>query len=210
MLDGIAVGVAAAAAVILFLTQCTMQAQLDEMQAEQRPWVSVEVKIGPKGLKNIRLAKLDAQVTLTNTGKTPALNVRLAILQLFTENNGQTEIKAMEKTCDALRNQRPIEMSGFVLFPGETVVLPKIVAGGLAKTPTISPYVLSDIAGCIDYMVSGDRKKTHQTRFVYEVATNSPTAEREALTFRKDYSPDQLFLDREDSDTPGHVAFLAD
>jgi hypothetical protein len=117
------------------LSGAVMQGQLTEMKtasriaeeslvATQRPWVSVKLAIGPRGLFfDANGANLDLIFSLKNTGPTPAVTVRIVGSPRI-DVGSNDRITELEKVCAEARQkpQNP-KMFAQTIFPGETLDL---------------------------------------------------------------------------------------
>lgn len=168
---------------------------LDEMQAEQRPWIKVEIEPQtsfPGGVKDKQgkiqyFGAIPINIYVSNVGHTPAFNIQPLILG-YVDGPGHADAQAEQKRrCDQVA-KTPLDnpTRGTILFPdekhvpwsgllgggygaafedGEVRKYGKMVDGHL----TIHLWVI----GCVSYS-SGEQRIPHQTGFIYEVAILMP------------------------------------
>jgi hypothetical protein len=117
-LDVAGVVVAGLAAAFLLWQQHTMQGQLNQMQADDRPWVSVEPAISGLTWDNEGMHFV-VRYNLVNTGKSPAFKVSIDDHDaLFTESH---PIKWMDERLTNIDNTSSDKPSfGFPIFPNQT------------------------------------------------------------------------------------------
>jgi len=163
-----------------------MQGQLDEMKAAskiaedtliatQRPWVSVNTIIGPRGLFfDVNGANLDLIFYLKNTGPTPAVNVRI-IGNPRIDVATNDRISELERICDAA-SKHPIDSKMFAhtVFPGDVLTLNMIYS--FADQPLLDAqvaknygFIMPVVIGCIDYSFAFGDHNHHQSRFIYDL-----------------------------------------
>jgi hypothetical protein len=176
-------------ACIFYNQLAVMKGQLVEMKtaskiaeeslvATQRPWVSVKLAIGPRGLFfDPNGANLDLIFSLKNTGPTPAVNVRIVGSSRIDVGHlgPKDRISELEKMCaDATRQPPNPKMSAQTIFPGETLDL-NITYSFANKelldlvTEESHGFILPVVIGCIDYFFTFGEPKHHQSRFVYDL-----------------------------------------
>lgn len=103
-----------------------MQGQLDAMEADQRPWIKVEPNVGelPVDLTHgVGGLPFHANYKLTNTGHSPAFNVRVAPYS-FVPTEGKYDMFAEQhERCEQSRTE-PLDnwARGYILFPGDSVI----------------------------------------------------------------------------------------
>jgi hypothetical protein len=183
------------------------------MENDQRPWIKVEVEIaspldftvGGWGIMRLRL-------TLTNVGKSPAFNVRLAHWGFLNFEGHNDPHKEQRERCERFRGE-PLDnpARGSVLFPGDHLPWdrmggaftsgiafpPDEIRKGLVEENGLGHLNIS-IFGCADYVFSALRQH-HQTGFNYSLAQIIPREGMPAaLTFgiapQGSISADQLCL----------------
>jgi hypothetical protein len=105
--------------------------QLALMEADQRPWISIEAQIaGPISFSSFG-AQLTSKITIKNVGKSPAFKVFVGFNPTLVESHLAT-YKAMLSYCREIeRQQNKNTPDGFVLFPGEEAS--EIWTGGIAE-----------------------------------------------------------------------------
>jgi hypothetical protein len=147
----------------------------DNLIATQRPWISVNLTIGPRGLFfDANGANLDLIFSLKNTGTTPAITVRIEGSPRI-DVGVNDRIAELEKVCATAGQEPPHpKMFAHTIFPGETLHLPisySFASKELLDSMTAKPpgFVHPVIIGCIDYFFTFDEPKHHQSRFVYEL-----------------------------------------
>jgi hypothetical protein len=168
-----------------------MQRQLDEMEAEQRPWVVGTVPdqitvsfAGYQGHSGLEMDISSLQFQLHNTGKTPAFNVwpdwriiaspiaGVAATQQVTCAQGRSEIrKRYREGVTVFPDQiLPLAPNGSSVSPEavSAVSFPPVSQGGTAIR-SISPMIV----GCLTYFERrGNGETVHQTGFAYEMGFN--------------------------------------
>lgn len=148
----------------------------ESLAATRRPWVSVVVGVGSRGLYyDVNGANLHLTFILSNTGNNPAAYVQMIGGPSFNIMTNDV-MNELEKTCNAARGDPLHEkMLGFTLFPG------RVLSSGMVysfancdtikqrqesnKRGVINPFVL----GCIDYVSVADKSCRLQSRFVYSL-----------------------------------------
>ena len=102
-----------------------MKGQLDAMQADQRPWIKVEATADEIIPFNIThgAGAVPFHAKLTNTGKSPAFNVRVFPWTFIVTEGHDDFITEQRERCEKVRTE-PIDSwaNGYVLFPNDTVI----------------------------------------------------------------------------------------
>ena len=147
----------------------------DAAKLAQRPWVSVNVKIGPRGLFfDVNGANLDLNFFLKNTGNTPAITVTI-------EGGPRIDVKTndrmieLEKICTEVKSRSPDpKMVGYTIFPSDTLTLDmtysfahKELLDEIANR--LHGFIGPIVIGCIDYSLTYGEAVHHQSRFLYNV-----------------------------------------
>lgn len=172
----------AGVAAVIFWNQLTvMKGQLDEMQAEQRAWIKVDVSpTGPLTWPVTAVSDLGMipiRFDLENTGHAPAFSVQFTAEPFIPTNAQNDPLVAQRKWCSALGSNALTADRGFTVFPGE-----KIGATNIPKTyfVRVTSDLLKEVAknsagrktfvvwivGCATYF-EGSPKARHQSGFVY-------------------------------------------
>jgi hypothetical protein len=195
-LDVAAIIVAAFGAFFLFKQQSIMQGQLDEMQADQRPWIRVElvpefslagVTKDQKGVARYG-GGVPMEIYLSNVGHSPAFNIRPTVFG-YVAGEGHNDAAAEQKRrCDQFANA-PLDnpARGTILFPDEKHVPwnmggPLYVAGfndedvrKYGRTEKGRRVVTLYVIGCVAYGF-GEPRSPHQTGFIYEIEITTQQA----------------------------------
>lgn len=150
-----------------------MQGQVDEMRAQQRPWVFAEK---PKFVKPITrnsagVWEVTIEFELQNIGHLPAMNaVPIVQSPMPTYNDGDIIEKFQNKQCKE-RSDGAWLVTGETIFPSQKVkrpitigIWPEDRAIALAKINHVDPWII----GCIAYLAPD--KTVHFTRFAYIVS----------------------------------------
>jgi hypothetical protein len=170
-----------------------MQGQLDEMQADRRPWVKVEIeRIGDFRLleyqankplpKGSSLGIFNVILRLTNVGRAPAFNVRFYASIFVPSRERNDVLAAQHKMCNLLSQSLDNSERGVVLFPGDHIMDTDLSAGGHIVTGVSMSDVEDStkesggtefgayLYGCVDYTFEAGAEMHHQTGFIYTVA----------------------------------------
>lgn len=159
----------------------------DDFNATHRPWVSVAVAIGPKGLYfDSSGANLHLTFRCKNTGKTPAVNVWVET-QTFLESQDRRPLEEQRRACDHVRTRRDHPSApGTTIFPGDTAhfnyVYSFIGRDDLEQEASqhygfISPVIV----GCVDYRFTFGEPAHHQTGFIYYLHKIAPNGAHLAI-----------------------------
>jgi hypothetical protein len=172
---------------------------LNAMTVGERAWIRVEGTIDQSFRIpidfSLRANGVPFHALLTNTGKSPAFNVRVLALAFLPATDNDV-VKAQEKACDRLKNQ-PLGgwENGNVLFPNQSIVdgegtttggtFPGVAASMLEGLPKDKPNFAIYIVGCADYVSARDGAH-RQTGFIYSVGRVPDGDERRrTFTFTK-------------------------
>jgi hypothetical protein len=151
------------------LTRDTIEISRAAINAAQRPWVSVDVRIAGPLVFNSDGATLTLESRIKNFGRTPAINARVfAYMSLLNSDNLFSE-------CDKQRN-RGTKMFGELLFPNEASNNNNSVYVSehdldVAEQASKDKYLSITIFGCVDYVSTLDTLH-HQSRFLYNLYRN--------------------------------------
>jgi hypothetical protein len=98
-----------------------MRGQLDEMRAEQRPWLfAPSIVLTEQVIRDVNGIQIPLGFVLTNSGHLPASNVHVNLLARGTHLYHLTQYAAAEReNCN-----QPLEFIGFSVFPNFTTQLP--------------------------------------------------------------------------------------
>jgi len=159
--------------------QRVMQRQLDEMQVEQRPWISVKITGVASPLMKIgNKVQIFVHYHLENVGKLPATRVffyAAIVPELAASDFGP----AIKGACDNIidRMNSDINNAGITLFPNQTAESnfgtdqTPISDFSDLGTPTPAPFV----AVCTVYRFKGDGGIFHFTPAAYILTPPLPT-----------------------------------
>jgi hypothetical protein len=171
-----------------------MKGQLAAMQADERPWLRVEVTpgdlltFGTSAVEPFPDLMFGPHVKITNVGKSPAFNAQLVLLGYAITPNHSDPYAGQKEACDRERST-PLDnpARGHVLFPGdffdEGAGIGKYIVGFMGPTNVNfftkekdgSLSIVFYVIGCADYAF-GDPPNHHQTGFVYEVYRMTSTS----------------------------------
>jgi hypothetical protein len=150
-----------------------MQGQLDEMQAEQRPWVYA-VDVEPAGKITLEDGKyfIPLKFTVKNTGHLPAFSVepKTGATPLMMGNSVRT-IK--NTVCDEYRESPVDKGNGATVFAGQTISRGGFTGDDYPRVEkkiwdSLTGDKLIIIYGCIDYQFPA-KPGHHQSRFSFAV-----------------------------------------
>ncbi len=146
----------------------------ETLAATRRPWVSVVVGIGSRGLYyDTNGVNLHLAFILSNTGSTPATYVQIIGGPSLTVVTNDV-IRSLVRTCDMAR-EKPLNerMLGFTVFPGQVEFSNMVYSFANCDTirqeqdsilcGLVIPYVL----GCVDYVSVFDKSRRFQSRFAF-------------------------------------------
>jgi hypothetical protein len=169
--------------------------------AENRPWLSVNIIIGPRGLYfNENGANLDLIFIIKNIGKTPAVSANI-VGHPSIDIGINERIIALEKICEEERKRRPDARSmGYTVFPDEQITLDFTYPFANKDRLEISiekehGFIMPIIIGCVDYLFSFGGPDHHQSRFIYDLDYPIPGGEMRAIQLAEgDKAPNILRL----------------
>lgn len=153
-----------------------MQGQLDAMEVDQRPWVSVTTELnGPLAIRRKPTGELDGiifsvKLLVKNVGRSPAMNLHLVADSSLGDND---PLIFQNISCEnAKKNNNPILTS--TVFPGET--LPPFInsfsydANSVDRAKTqLKGAIRPVIYGCVTYTFP-NRPEPHQTGFAIRLS----------------------------------------
>jgi hypothetical protein len=185
-------------------TAWIIKGQLDAQEADQRPWIKVEVDLAAGALlrgEGGGALTLPLDIQVKNVGKSPAFKIR-AIVRGFLFTPGSSVLAEQKKVCDDFKVSRSeigISDTDLVIFPDERRPTGQIM--GMSTTAIFFTRQLIDVTlsatrektvdiwavGCAEYAF-GKASEYHQTAFIYHLghATDFDDGSK-ALTFR--FSP---------------------
>ena len=156
-----------------------LQAQLDQMAADQRPWIHADLSIEEPVTLDTNGMNFSLRFIVKNNGRTPAIFVWNYLQPFLGEDDAQTPLQHQKKLCLSLRKTIGPTADGFTLFPDQTVELRHhltIAPAAFATDRSGASFV--NIVGCTDYQTTG-AKTHHQTGFIYRlVQTNLSDRDR--------------------------------
>jgi hypothetical protein len=146
----------------------TMSGQLDEMRADQRPWLQVKsAEIGFLKIEGNNI-NFNLKITLKNTGKIPATGVEIwPILHATTDATFRSADADEQTACSMAGRDYPARKTGLTIFPDDMEPISTGPATLVSEIPILpngrrgGSFIAS---GCIDYFISSNN--THgQTGF---------------------------------------------
>jgi hypothetical protein len=186
-------------------TAWIIKGQLDAQEADQRPWIKVDVDLVAGSLLRSsqagRALTLPLDIQVKNVGKSPAFKIRSTVRGfLFTP--GSSVLREQKRVCDdfkASRSEIGISDTNLVIFPDEKRPTGQIM--GMSTTTIVFTRQLIDFTlnetrektvdiwavGCAEYAF-GKAGEYHQTAFIHHLGHATEWDDRtKALTFR--FSP---------------------
>jgi hypothetical protein len=159
------------------LQYCTMQGQLNEMQAAQRPWIYAETPIFLKPITQKIVWEMRIEFKLQNTGHLPALHVTPIVQSpVPTINTGDIIASYQHAKCIDQNRDISATITGDTIFPGQIVkraitigIWPKDKAAAYTAINHYDPWII----GCFAYITSTSTLR-HFTRFAYIVSQEAP------------------------------------
>ena len=180
-----------------------MQAQIDEMKAEQRPWVSADIGIGDITWSD-GAATFSVSTTMKNIGHSPAFFINVTS-EAHPALDFNALLAAQRKLSELERKRTPV--IGPVIFPGTHDITQPIiisvthdeVADFQRLVGKNGPVLFVPIAVLvvIDYVFSGDTVHHHQTGYmlnVYYRAPDRPGVPGMSLPIGKDVAAKDLVV----------------
>ena len=158
-----------------------IRGQLDAMQADQRPWIQVDVTVGGELDLRAGWGILPLNYKIKNIGRSPATAVRVGAWR-FTGKNpfGGLLFDALDRDCQAFSRRPVVEAEqAWTVFPNDEIppdgrfesasvgIIPAQVAVEGQAQPNGSIDVPFWFYGCVDYTF-GEPAVHHQTGFVFE------------------------------------------
>jgi hypothetical protein len=160
----------------------------DDFEATHRPWVSVKISIGPRGIYfDDNGMNLHLIFVCKNGGTTPAISAWVAA-EPYLDRQGRQDLEEQRRVCDSIR-KRPYhpKAPGKTIFPGDEEIFSTIytfIGKDDLETQAREDYgfVHPIIVGCVDYMFTFGERIHHQTGFIYHVhKIKSPNLGRFAI-----------------------------
>jgi len=163
----------------------------DDFEATHRPWLNVQIAIGPRGLYfDVNGANLDLVAICKNATNSPAKDVGFHIRPIFLGKyqpgaKGQERVLNAQATlCDEIRKQ-PYHpwADGRVVFPNDQFVENMIYSFCGAQeldrmskeeVPVAGWLPSLVIVGCVDYRFPFGGSAHHQTGFAYSIQRLKP------------------------------------
>jgi hypothetical protein len=187
----------------------------DDFDATHRPWVSVKIAIGPRGIYfDDNGMNLHLIFVCKNGGTTPAISVWVAA-EPYLDRQDRQELEEQRRVCESIR-KRPYHprAPGKTIFPGDEEIFNTVYTfigkDDLEKQAREDHgFVHPIVVGCVDYMFTFGERIHHQTGFIYHVhKIKSPTLGRFAIKLEDgNTGPGNLILD---SPTLNSAGFFAD
>jgi hypothetical protein len=190
-----------------------MEGQLDEMQAEQRPWLKVEVSVKGNLFPAGPYFGLPVNITITNVGHSPAFNVQpFSFLYAAPPAHSSDLEIAQRGFCEKGRRfgiaKPPLDTvlaMGTTMFPGDHD--PSWNWSGVFPIATSQQSNLKDVSfmeqgrrvinlwlvGCVDYAF-GTPAVHHQTGFIYHVMEIGTDGDTEDIELGKAVPQKQITL----------------
>jgi hypothetical protein len=166
--------------------QNVMQGQLDAMEADQRPWISMAgpPKIASElTLINKDWARVSLAVPIKNTGKSPARNVAV-LLKVVGFPRDVDLLSEQQRFCAKSNQPLPpgAKYIGLTVFPGDQYetrqfanALPDEITE-MRANHNQKRAIVSGIVGCINYQFIAD-ENIHQTGIILDFLRKIPTQE---------------------------------
>ena len=155
--------------------QNVMQGQLDEMQADDRPWIKTTVQFTAPINFNSPRTLTQITVTIKNVGNSPAFDVEPVAWGYVMHRNHLDPSENLFSACNIYEpSARLNQSSGYVLFPGDFMSYTRHISlQPSALKQAIFQFkgknvVSLFIAGCVGY-TSGATADAHKTGFIIQV-----------------------------------------
>jgi hypothetical protein len=194
------VGIAAAFAcgqwVAMNRQQGTMQGQLDQMVAQQRPWISAKVEVvrpvefyewhGQKGID------VTLHFSLKNYGPSPATNINIQGHIWPHPGNAHADILDSDQNAlCALAQKTAVEstIKGLTIFPKDPKENETDVGIGKPSAFSGSETVLFSVQGCIDYTYGGSYHGKTGFRMLLGAAQDTPEGQWAGIPFYNPLNP---------------------
>jgi hypothetical protein len=164
-----------------------MRGQLAEMQAAQRPWVSIELRTADPLEYDNRGAHVIIEFSMKNVGARPAIYAWPIFFSYIFRGPFQNLVLPIQRQrCEEERRRpdippslNPTSERGYSIFPNQQVIgrdtieIPKDSYTApdirhVSGTQQISPFIF----GCVNYRIVLDGVK-HQTGFIYRLFLSS-------------------------------------
>lgn len=143
--------------------------QLNEMQAEQRPWVYPTIQIKGRIQREGTNFVVPLTWVLKNVGHMPALYVNMLVTGIVRALPFSVET-IPNKSCDAMRMESWDLVTKGAIFPGQATApqghSPRVSQADYANIVKMGKTPVIIAIGCVDYKIPGSNKH-HQTRFGY-------------------------------------------
>ena len=182
------------------LTRQFTDVALKQLEATDRPWLSVDVRIAAPFRIMADSVHLSLAVNIKNVGNSVATHIENH-MQIFPQSGGvdgkafSEPIERQKALCDQARmggrttRERSFrDQSGIALFPNEQSVLgfssslshaDMALRAATFNTPNQPPMpypgIIPAIIGCLDYRF-GSSERHHQTGFIYQILRIDPEA----------------------------------
>jgi hypothetical protein len=187
-------------------------AELSErsMIAANRPWVKVDIGVAGPVHYNVNGANITLRYTVTNIGRSPALNVMVSpqvVLPIISADKpGSFDPRGTLQKSLAEHATRAPGPFGYSLFPGDAIeqtVTVTISQDEIKAATTVIAAIYPTIIGFAEYRMVFDNKP-HRTAFMVEVRrSNIPRPS----TIAKNRAPDVIWID--EGDVPAeHVSLF--
>jgi hypothetical protein len=150
-----------------------LQAQIDIMKADQRPWVSVE-SIASRDRTYFSADRLFIPiiVNVKNTGRSPAIEVNSHVTALDTKATDKEPTDLEEEVCQETVDEK----FGNAVFPGATLAIEDLAVINSAQMAVVrktgSP-LWPLVVGCITYKFPFEQAY-HRTGFIMQLYVNNP------------------------------------
>jgi hypothetical protein len=158
--------------------------QIDEMRAEQRPWMEFEydaIKVeSPLHFEN-NTGYLTISVMTKNVGHLPARFVSITG-DMFTCSCKLEEIDKSWGKCEKMRDEASKnDPTGKTVFPSDEHLFKQVYMFTTEQIKMLQDKIDNKrpagiiIIACIDYRIENERSRHYQTRIVRELDRNGPT-----------------------------------
>ncbi|HEX3652778.1 MAG TPA: hypothetical protein VHU18_08140 [Rhizomicrobium sp.] len=170
------------------LTRQSIDLARDDFTATHRPWLSVDVEIGPRGLFfNENGANITLVLKATNTGNSPAKDVAFIVRPVFFprppdgvagmgEAYQNRVLIEQKRLSDLTRNDRAPGASGRIVFPSESPLV-EFTTFTFATREQLEEWTsesdvlpLLVIIGFVSYRFTFGARENHQTGFAFDIS----------------------------------------